>query len=138
MNRQAATAWLKAAYDDIYLLNKIWDDRHLTAIASFHAQQCCEKALKAILEYHGQDVPKVHSLRKLFALTKSFADLRPDKTIIAGLDTLYIEARYPGDFGLLPHGKPTIEDVKIFFQFAQNIFDTACRQLEIKKEDISR
>ncbi len=137
MNRQAATAWLKAAYDDIYLLNKIWDDRHLTAIASFHAQQCCEKTLKAILEYHDQDVPKVHSLRKLFALAKPFADLRPDKAIIAGLDTLYIEARYPGDFGLLPHGKPTIEDVKVFFQFAQDVFDTACRQLEIGREDIS-
>ncbi len=32
-----------------------------------------------------------------------------------------IDSRYPGEFELLPDGKPTIEDAGEFYQFAQNI-----------------
>lgn len=37
------------------------------------------------------------------------------------LDNLYIEARYPGDLGLLPNGKPTLEDSRGFFEVAQAV-----------------
>ena len=32
----------------------------------------------------------------------------------------YIDSRYPGDMGLLPYGKPTLEDAKEFHEFALN------------------
>ena len=38
------------------------------------------------------------------------------------LDSLYIDARYPGDFGLLPDGKPTLDDAQAFYNFAEKIF----------------
>ncbi len=31
-----------------------------------------------------------------------------DPVMVAMLDKLYIDARYPGDLGLLPTGKPTL------------------------------
>jgi len=39
------------------------------------------------------------------------------------LDDLYIEARYPGELGLLPNGKPSIDDARKFYEFAKDIFD---------------
>ena len=44
-----------------------------------------------------------------------------NELIISELDRLYIDARYPGDMGLMPHGKPTLEEAKIYFQEALKI-----------------
>jgi hypothetical protein len=38
------------------------------------------------------------------------------------LDELYIESRYPGDFGLMPNGKPSVEEAKEFYEFAKTIY----------------
>jgi hypothetical protein len=32
-----------------------------------------------------------------------------------------VDSRYPGDLGLLPDGKPTINEAKIFYDFARDI-----------------
>ena len=34
---------------------------------------------------------------------------------------VYIEARYPGDLGLMPHGKPSIDEAEIYRQEAVKI-----------------
>ena len=39
--------------------------------------------------------------------------------------------------GLLPNGKPTLEEAKEFYEFAQNIFDKVCSQLNINKSEIT-
>ncbi|CAN2042406.1 hypothetical protein GMMP15_70004 [Candidatus Magnetomoraceae bacterium gMMP-15] len=44
-----------------------------------------------------------------------------DLIIINKLDEVYIDARYPVDLGLLSYGKPTIEDAKQFYEFAEYI-----------------
>lgn len=41
--------------------------------------------------------------------------------IISELDRLYIDARYPGELGLMPYGKPTLEEAEIYFQEALKI-----------------
>ena len=43
--------------------------------------------------------------------------------ILQPLDSLYIDARYPGDLGLLPDGKPSREDAKSFYKFAKDILN---------------
>ena len=40
---------------------------------------------------------------------------------IGEINELYIENRYPGDLGLLPHGMPTVEQAHIFLDFAKEI-----------------
>ena len=46
------------------------------------------------------------------------------------LDQLYIDARYPGELGLLPNGKPTAEEAKEFYSLAVQLHDivkSTCR-----------
>jgi len=127
--------WVKAAYDDIILLEEIKNNKHLTSIIAFHSQQAIEKSLKALLIEQEINIPKIHSLNKLFNECKNQISLT-DSQIVNKLDKLYIDSRYPGDMGLLPYGKPTIEDAKEFYTFAHEIFDKVCNILDIDKESL--
>jgi len=40
--------------------------------------------------------------------------------------------------GLLPHGKPTLENAKEFYEFAQDIFNQVCIILDIDPEEIKK
>ena len=39
--------------------------------------------------------------------------------------------------GLLPYGKPTLDDAKEFYQFAQMIFDEVCEILHVDKKEVT-
>lgn len=41
------------------------------------------------------------------------------------LDLLYIDARYPGDLGMLPNGAPLAEDAKTFYDFSRELYERA-------------
>jgi HEPN domain-containing protein len=86
--------------------------------------------LKAVLEEKGLFVPKIHSLQKLFALCSSYIEYDPDEELIIALDSLYIESRYPGEFGLLPGGKPDKERAQEFYNFASDVLLSIKHQLE--------
>jgi HEPN domain-containing protein len=91
-------------------------------MVAFHAQQCIEKCLKAIIEEHKLPFSKIHSLRRLLKICSNHISLNSnDADIIDILDDLYIDARYPGDIGLLPNGKPTQTDAQQFHNFAKEI-----------------
>ena len=127
--RNFTKEWLKAANDDLLTINEIVDNSFLTHITAFHAQQCVEKAMKAILEEYEIDYPKIRKLVKLKTLVPvELKDIDEDMLFI--LDDLYIESRYPGELGLLPNGKPTLEDAKEFYQVAQQLFNQICVILE--------
>jgi HEPN domain-containing protein len=65
----------------------------------FHAQQCAEKYLKAVLQENGKHIPKIHNLVELMMLCeeidKSFEMLRADLVI---MERYSIRVRYPGNF----------------------------------------
>jgi HEPN domain-containing protein len=127
--------WLKAANDDLLTIHEIMNNAFLTHIVAFHAQQCIEKAFKAILEEHEIDTPKIHSLIKLSKLLPiSIQNI--DAIMLERLDELYIESRYPGDMGLLPYGKPTPKDAKEFYSVADGIFMQVCTLLDISIDEI--
>jgi HEPN domain-containing protein len=42
-----------------------------------------------------------------------------------------VESRYPDDIGMLPYGKPTIEDAKCFYNFARDAYQQIKARLEI-------
>ena len=112
--------WLRSAFLDLKNIEKIIDDEFLTHIVAFHSQQAVEKSIKALLEYQGKKVPKTHKIQTLVDIARM--DLKEFDDIIQLLDELYIESRYPGDFGLLPYGKPTLEDARKFYEFALKVF----------------
>jgi len=109
MSGEITREWLLSAFADLKSVRHIMGDDFLTHVAGFHSQQCVEKCLKAVLEHTACRVPKEHSTLKLYGLIKSSIDLAVDPDILTDLDDLYIDARYPGELGLLPHGKPTVE-----------------------------
>lgn len=113
--------WLKAAKDDLIVMQEIIENVHVTHMVAFHAQQCVEKSFKAVFEEYEQKIIKVHSLVKLLSEVKKHLDFDVDDTLLDALDTLYTDARYPGEIGLLPKGKPTIEDAKEFYAFAKSV-----------------
>jgi HEPN domain-containing protein len=45
------------------------------------------------------------------------------------MDKLYIDARYPGELGLLPDGKPTMADARQFRACARSIHEQVRRVL---------
>ena len=110
--KQASGQWLESAEMDLGSIGQIIQREDLTPIAAFHAQQCVEKCFKAVLEEHSKKVPKEHSTLKLY-----------------GLDDLYIEARYPGELGLLPNGKPSLVDAQQLYDFARNVYEQVKRTL---------
>ena len=128
--------WLKAARDDLLTVEEILDNPHLTHIVAFHAQQCIEKSMKAIIEENEIDIPKIHKLVKLYEKV-SFSLDSLDEEMMSVLDGLYIESRYPGDMGLLPHGKPSIDEAKEFYSFASNVFDKVCQVIGISEEEMN-
>ncbi len=64
----------------------------------FHAQQCGEKYLKALLTYLEIQFPKTHDLTELYILIPEyiFTDITIDG--LAELNPYAVEARYPGDW----------------------------------------
>ncbi|MEA1981992.1 MAG: HEPN domain-containing protein [Campylobacterota bacterium] len=135
MNRKLALEWLKAAYSDILVLEKIISDDFITHMTSFHSQQSVEKSLKALLEYHSQPVPKKHDVLMLKDKVEKYIQIS-NEDLLEDLNTLYIESRYPGDMGLLPSGKPTHEEAKEFYDFAKQIFSEVCQLVNVTIEDI--
>jgi HEPN domain-containing protein len=64
--------WLKAAEDDLRVIERIGLDEHLTHTFAFHAQQAVEKSLKAAIEEHEIGSVRIHSLERLFEIVKPY------------------------------------------------------------------
>lgn len=136
MNKPALE-WLKAAYSDIVVMNSIVTNEVVTHMTAFHSQQCIEKSFKAVLEYHSNTVPKKHDILMLKDLIQSYLPIE-NEDLLDDINDLYIDARYPGSFGLLPNGKPTLEDAKEFYEFALDIFYQVCELLQIDPKDVTK
>jgi HEPN domain-containing protein len=113
--------WLDRAQDDLDAIEELLTREHLTNIVAFHAQQAVEKTLKAVIEELEIGLRKTHNLLRLDELIRPHYTLIQDMEMLERLDTVYTESRYPDDMGLLPYGKPTIEDAKEFYRFAQAV-----------------
>ncbi|MFQ5804660.1 MAG: HEPN domain-containing protein [Candidatus Methylomirabilales bacterium] len=64
----------------------------------FHAQQCVEKYLKALLLVYSVDFPKTHDLRVLMQRVSLHIELGLEISEIVALNRYTVEARYPGDW----------------------------------------
>lgn len=67
----------------------------LAAEVGFHAQQCAECALKAVLMWREADVPRTHDLQDLLSLIRSVGVLAPPELLELGaLTSFAVELRY--------------------------------------------
>ncbi len=92
--------WLHKAEDDLTAAAQLLKlgQRCPADIVCFHAQQCVEKYVKALLINHGRDFPKTHDLRALLALlpARVWPDLTPEEQHL--LSRYATVTRYPGDY----------------------------------------
>jgi HEPN domain-containing protein len=119
--KQLTKEWINAAGDDLTTIEHLLDNPILTNIIAFHSQQVIEKSIKAIIEEFGISFTKTHNLQSLLIKVEDVIPLFVNELIISELDRLYIDARYPGDMGLMPYGKPTLEEAKGYYQEALKI-----------------
>ncbi len=120
--------WYKYAKED-YKTIKVLAGKKLTRSVLFHAQQFVEKTIKGIIYEKDDMPPKTHELVVLFrkgGITLKEFDLEYEE--VQFLNSVYIETRYPPDFGLLPGGEPSEEDEK----YAIQIVDKFYKKMEIK------
>lgn len=132
--KKISRQWLDNASDDLDTIKEIIEIEHLANIVAFHCQQCIEKSFKAVLEEYEQDVPRVHDLTKLHGQTNIINNFKFDEDILDILSSVYIDARYPSELGLLPNGKPTIEETMKFYEYTRHIYVEIKKHLE-KLED---
>jgi HEPN domain-containing protein len=118
--KQTTNDWFKAAEDDLLAAKTLASDSRLTNVAAFHCQQCLEKSFKAVIEENENSTFKSHDLFRL----QNAANIQltdEELNLLEIINEVYIDARYPGDLGILPHGKPSIVEVASFIDFCEEI-----------------
>jgi len=118
--KQPTSDWLTAAEDDLLAAKMLADEQRLTSLASFHCQQCLEKCFKAIIENQDKPPVKSHDLIRL-SLNANISFSDKELILLGIINEVYIDARYPGDLGLLPHGKPALSEIGEFVEFCDMI-----------------
>lgn len=117
-------AWAEKAEHDLQAARQLLRRRQpLTDIVCFHAQQCAEKYLKALLVKYDVSPPRTHDLVVLNSLCASCGVIVPirEEALIT-LSRYAVQSRYPGD-------DPTPEEARYAFEVAKAIRKFAKRLL---------
>jgi HEPN domain-containing protein len=87
-------------------------------IICYHAHQCAEKYLKALLVKHALSIPKTHDLVFLAdKLKKQEPELELIKGILRQLNGYAVELRYPGESATKKESNIAFENVKEIRKF---------------------
>lgn len=91
-------AWTSKAEDDFRIVRRLCEGPSPSANGiCFHAQQCVEKLLKALLIQNGFEPPRVHDLEQLRNMLGATAPPgMPAGSDLAFLNTCAVELGYPG------------------------------------------
>lgn len=111
--------WLTFADEDLRMAELALREGLYNQVC-FHAQQCAEKAVKALLAHQGRIPPRTHRLGDLLNL------LDPNPLVdiafeVQLLDRFYIPTRYPDALpGSLPEGLPDAQDASQALDLARH------------------
>ena len=90
--------------------------------------------MKAAIEELRLALVRTHSLTRLYELIRLHYPVIDDMDMLDRLEAVYVATRYPGEMGLLPYGKPTVEEATNFYGFAQNVYRQIRAALEAIEE----
>ncbi|MDH4096865.1 MAG: HEPN domain-containing protein [Nitrospira sp.] len=128
-NEDLVRAWvLKAEHDLLNIENNLvareipWD----TVV--FHAQQCGEKYLKALLVSRQIDPPKIHDLTELYALLPDGLLADFNARLLEELNPYSIEGRYPGVWEPVEQGEAlrAVEAAKTIRRVIRRVLPSTC------------
>ena len=118
-------AWISIAEEDWAVARSaLRRKKPLTDIASFHAQQCAEKYLKAMLVARGRAFPKTHDLILLSNLCTQagiFVEIDPKQLNTLSDDA--VRSRYPGVAQTLDEARDALEIAKTVRKFARKFLN---------------
>ncbi len=100
-----------------------------TDTVCFHAQQCVEKYLKALLAFRNIDFPKTHDLADLVRLLPKSLKLRLSDEEQERLTDYATTTRYPGDYEDIP-----LDEAKRMVRIAHRFRSQARRFLPKKSQ----
>jgi len=122
--KDGTKSWIAFADRDLEAAKSLLGNEYVANIVLFHCQQCIEKCLKAILEEHEIQVPKIHSVVRLFGIITENIELgyKIDENSLNLVDDIYIDTRYPSGLGLLPTGFPSKEEASEVLKIAKDIY----------------
>ena len=100
LQTEVVQAWLKRARSDLQLGKAaLITPGVLPEDACFHAQQCAEKALKALLLLRQISYPRTHSIEVLLDILKLKGEHVPENVDETFILTEYaVQTRYPGEW----------------------------------------
>ena len=90
--------WLKRAKSNLKIAKTKKDKDIYYEDLCFEAQQCVEKALKALLLYLNEEIPKFHSFHILLAKLEKHIEIPDDIKDVTELTDYAVQTRYPGDY----------------------------------------
>ena len=126
--------WLRKAYTDLRVAEKLFEIGEEPWVIVFHAQQAVEKALKAYLVLYNKHFGKTHNLSRLIDLCSEI-DQEFQQLHELDIDELYplaIEARYP-DTGI----EITIDEAKEAIEKARTAISFITGKIKTKKSQES-
>jgi HEPN domain-containing protein len=115
--------WLKYAFDDLQSA-KVLLEEGIYNMVCFHSQQVVEKLLKSLISAYHQGIPRIHNLVRLHKICEDLhgSQLNLDAEGLIFLNDVYIDSRYPADFGILPSGQPDEKEARKSYKYAKNIY----------------
>lgn len=120
--RDITQQWLNYAETDLRTCEEILSNDFLTNVVAFHSQQVAEKCFKAIIEENNLQLPRIHSLSRLYGTVQNIITFEVNQEMLQKSDTVYTTSRYPSDLGLIPDGKPSIDLAQQLYEFAKYIY----------------
>ena len=119
-------AWVEKAEEDFTLARSaLQRKKPLITGACFHAQQCAEKYMKALLVSRKAGFPMTHDLLVLNDLCSDagiFLEIEPK--LLNTLTDYAVRTRYPGEGPTLSDAKEAMEIAKSIRSFARSFLGT--------------
>jgi HEPN domain-containing protein len=119
--------WIEKAEGDYHSALREFRARKLPNYdaAGFHAQQCIEKYLKAILQLQSIKFDKVHDLLALMKLCVPFIpELELHKELLSYLNPYAVAFRYPGESSTCEDARSAIRAMKALRPILRKILQT--------------
>ena len=122
MTAKLPEIWLKYASDDLQSAEVLFKEGIYNMVC-FHSQQVVEKLFKSFIATYHQEIPRIHNLIRLHKICEDLqgSQLNLDEEGLIFLNDVYIDSRYPADFGILPSGQPDKEEARKAYNYAKDM-----------------
>ena len=114
--------WLQYASDDLLSAQVLLKEKIYNMVC-FHSQQVAEKLFKSFIATYNKEIPRTHNLIRLHKICEDLygIKLKIDNEALMFLNDVYIDSRYPADFGMLPSGQSGEEEARKAYSYAKEV-----------------